>query len=92
MNHQSESLNSEEVGREFGVKRHAVNKWIRLGYLKATRFGRWCYMIDRSEVERFRAELVERRASRGVRIPVNQDPIAENFYAKERESLRPDKA
>jgi hypothetical protein len=29
-------------------------------------------LYDRSEVERFRTELAERRASRGVGIPVNQ--------------------
>ena len=66
-----EVLNPQGLADECGLTIARIHQLIRAGTIRATRLGKWTYVISRQEAERFKHELVERRASRGVIRPID---------------------
>jgi hypothetical protein len=58
-----EVLNPQGLADECGVTIARIHQLIRAGAIRATRLGKWTYVITRQEAERFKAER-EREARR----------------------------
>jgi predicted site-specific integrase-resolvase len=51
-----EVLNPQGLADECGVTIARIHQLIRAGTIRATRLGKWTYVISRQEAERFKAE------------------------------------